>query len=851
MRIRSVPDRGPLRRRFLAGAALVALSAGTLSALPAHAADPVTIDLITINDLHGRLEASSPSGGAAALTTAVQQARAANPNTIFASAGDNIGASTFTSFIQQDNPTIDALNAAGLDVSSVGNHEFDAGFADLTDRVIPRADFPYLGANVYKADGTRALQAYEIITVAAGIDVAFVGAVTEEMPSLVSPAGIAGLQFRDIATEVNAAADEATAAGAEIVVALVHEGGSSNPADATDASTPLGSIVTGLDADVDMLVTSHTHATYAYDVGSLRVTQAGQYGERFQKTSITYNPDNGAVSFAPTTTTAMWNTSVNPPQPTIAPDLTDPVVSAVDAIVRAAVAFATVEGSKPVGEITADFRRELQPRTPTAQNPATTEEARGAESTLGNFVADVQLWAAQQRAAETQIAFMNPGGLRADLVYAGSGGTNTDGVVTYAEAAGVQPFANTLVTMTLTGAQIDSVLEQQWQPAAASRPFLKLGVSKGLTYVTDYDAPAGSRVTNLRFQGAPIDPAASYRVVVNSFLASGGDNFGTFAVGTSRADSGLVDLGAMVDWFAANGSATPDLAQRSIGVDLSAPSNPAGYEAGSALTLDLSSLDFTQTSTAAGTVSVSIAGVPVGSAPIDRSLVALTDRAGRASLTVTIPESAVGSGAGATQVPLSITTPVGTSFEISIPVLPAPDRTAPTVTVKPESKGKDGVYRTVSFKLFDAGKIDRLTLNGVEKDLVDNVWSDLNGVKPGVFGGKAGANELKVYDVAGNVTTVTFVLDVTGPTVTVKTGPGETVTTGNGAYARVSFKLFDQYKIDRLTLNGVEKNLTDNVWSDLNGVTPGAFGGKRGVNELTVYDVVGNATTLTFTLVGN
>ncbi len=180
-----------------------------------------------------------------------------------------------------------------------------------------------------------------------------------------------------------------------------------------------------------------------------------------------------------------------------------------------------------------------------------------------------------------------------------------------------------------------------------------------------------------------------------------------------------------------------------------------------------------------------------------------------------------------------------------------PDLTAPTVTVKPESKGKDGVYRTVSFKLFDAGKIDRLTLNGVEKDLVDNVWSDLNGVKPGVFGGKAGANELKVYDVAGNVTTVTFVLDVTGPTVTVKTGPGETVTTGNGAYARVSFKLFDQYKIDRLTLNGVEKNLTDNVWSDLNGVTPGAFGGKRGVNELTVYDVVGNATTLTFTLAGN
>lgn len=180
-----------------------------------------------------------------------------------------------------------------------------------------------------------------------------------------------------------------------------------------------------------------------------------------------------------------------------------------------------------------------------------------------------------------------------------------------------------------------------------------------------------------------------------------------------------------------------------------------------------------------------------------------------------------------------------------------PERTAPTVTVKPESKGKDGVYSDVSFKLYDAGKIDRLTLNGVEKDLTDNVWSDLNGVKPGVFGAVTGVNELKVYDVWGNVTTVTFTLrdDVTPPTVTVKTGASETTGSAAAGYSLVSFKLFDAGRIDKLTLNGTEKNLTDNQWSDLNVVKPGAFGAKLGTNELKVYDVAGNVTTLTFTLV--
>jgi hypothetical protein len=178
------------------------------------------------------------------------------------------------------------------------------------------------------------------------------------------------------------------------------------------------------------------------------------------------------------------------------------------------------------------------------------------------------------------------------------------------------------------------------------------------------------------------------------------------------------------------------------------------------------------------------------------------------------------------------------------------DTTAPTVTVKDGAEfttGVEGAYGKVSFKLHDAGKVDKVVLNGVEKDLTDDVWSDLNFVKPGAFGAVAGENTLVVHDVAGNTTTVTFFLDAVAPQVTVKTGSDFTVG-ADGTYAKVSFKLFDAKKVDRLTLNGVEKNLTDNVWSDLNFVRPGVFGAVAGENTLVVHDVAGNTTTVTFVL---
>ncbi|MFE1663212.1 5'-nucleotidase C-terminal domain-containing protein [Microbacterium sp. P02] len=655
------------RRRLAVGAGLTvaAVGAALLTAPAAQAADPVAINLVTVNDFHGRIEAAAPAGGIAALATAVDQIRAKNPNTVFAAAGDMIGASTFTSFIQQDKPTIDTLNAAGLDVSSVGNHEFDKGWADLRDRVQGLADWEYLASNVFlKGTDTPALPEYWITTFD-GVTVGFVGAVTNELPSLVSPAGIADLEVRDVTENVNRVADELSDGNpdngeADVVVLLVHEGASQPTVEsATDPATPFGKIVNGVDDNVDAIVSGHTHLAYNFVIDDRPVISSGQYGEKFSDMAIEVDPDSKQILSMVNTTYSMYSgagTTASPYVANYAPD------AAIAGAVAESVAYAKVEGSKKVGDITADFNRALQPVPVTAQTPTGIGEARGAESTLGNFVADVQLWATQRQVPGTQIAFMNPGGLRQDIKYAGTSDTDPAGNVTFAEAAAVQPFANTLVTMSLTGDQIRQVLEQQWQPAGASRPFLKLGVSKDLTYTVDYTAAAGSRVQNLALAGAALDPSAAYTVVVNSFLAAGGDNFTVLAQGTSKADTGQIDLQGMVDWFAANKTATPDLAQRSIGVTLSAP-GASGYTTGSTIDLTLSSLDFTTTETPAATVDVAIGGIAVGSAAIDRSLVAVTDEAGRATLSVTVPAGVSGT------VPLTITTAAGTSFEVPIQVV--------------------------------------------------------------------------------------------------------------------------------------------------------------------------------------
>ncbi|HEX5540862.1 MAG TPA: ExeM/NucH family extracellular endonuclease [Micromonospora sp.] len=510
---------------------------------------PVELQLLSINDFHGRLEPPAtvdgqPVGGAAQLAGLVGQLREQNPNTAFVSAGDNIGASTFISAIDDDNPTIDVLNRAGLVASGVGNHEFDKGIVDLTGRVASRAEFPLLGANVYRGD-ERVLPAYSITTMG-GVRVGFIGVVTEQTGSLVSPDGIAGLTFRDAVAEANLVAaqlkDGDPANGeADVVVLLAHEGAATENIDSAEklANDPVFGRYTRANATIDVILSGHTHQPYAFLVPvpgteKLRpVVQAEDYGKRLGKVTLTYDPNAGTVTDAE----AELLDVVGAPQDAAVADL-----------VAAAKSRAEELGKRKLGEITADILRGYTDG----------QENRGIESVMGNFIADVQLAGTRDAGrGGAQIAFMNPGGLRADLRY------GADGTVTYADAFSVQPFANDVATKSYTGAQIKQVLEEQWQPAGASRPVLWLGVSQGFHYTYDPEAPQGSRITSITLHGEPLDPAGTYRVTVNSFLAAGGDNFTTLAEGTDQVTTGDNDLTMLVAYFAANTPVSADPQPRS------------------------------------------------------------------------------------------------------------------------------------------------------------------------------------------------------------------------------------------------------------------------------------------------
>jgi 5'-nucleotidase len=551
------------------GLALVASSAAVLTS-PAHAADPVDIQIIGTNDFHGRLQPDRDIPGAAKYAGAVDALRAANPNTIFAAAGDLIGATTFDSFIAEDKPTIDVFNQMGLDVSAVGNHELDKGYDDLVDRVMAPydadtnphggADWTYVAANIDEPGDADEI-APSWTTDVGGVTVGFVGAITEHLPELVSPDGIEGLAVTDIVDATNEEAAELTAAGADVVVLLVHEGASSIDCATMDddPSSDFGSIINGVSGDVDAIVSGHTHLNYScsfpvadwatdasHVVKDRPVVSAGQYGAYLNKLDFSVDPATGAV-LAVTQQNLNLNTGTYDSDP------------AVQAIVDQAAADAEGPGSVELGQIASPFKRATK---------ADGTENRGGESTLGNFVAEVQRWATR---AETfggaQIAFMNPGGLRKDML--GNADSGYPAAVTYRQAADVQPFANTLVNLQLTGAQVRQVLEQQWQPEGSSRPFLRLGTSRGFKYTYDPDAAAGQRIGTMRLRGHVIQPADTLSVTANSYLAGGGDNFTAFKEGAKVRDTGQTDLQGMVEYLAQHSDkpAAPLWKQQAIGLD--------------------------------------------------------------------------------------------------------------------------------------------------------------------------------------------------------------------------------------------------------------------------------------------
>ncbi|WP_062518064.1 5'-nucleotidase C-terminal domain-containing protein [Demequina gelatinilytica] len=658
-------------------------------AVPAQAVETieeaVEVQVLGINDFHGRILPDTYNGvaGAASLATAVADLESEYPNTVFAAAGDLIGASTFESFIAKDKPTIDALNAMGLDVSAVGNHEFDQGYEDLVDRVMAAYDeetnpyggatWEYLGANVRFVDTGDPALPETWIQDFDGVEVGFIGAVTEETPSLVSPDGVSMLEFEDEAVAANRSAEVLEEEGADVIVLLVHEGAPTTAyADAVDTSNNFGQMLADLDPSIDAVISGHTHMAYDHKVPVQEwidegravterpVVSAGQYGMNLNRLIFTVGADSGSIADVETSIVDLVESGASSPVWAADPD--------VAAIVSAAQSNADVLGAEVLGEMD-------QPLYRATTASGTSGSSRGGESTLGNAVAEVQRWATEGLGA--QIAFMNPGGLRADMIGAEGDGT---GEITYKAAAGVQPFANTLVTMTLTGEQLAAVLEEQWQPSGSSRPFLRLGVSEGFEYTYDATAAEGERILQMWLDGVLIEPADTFTVTMNSFLAAGGDNFTTFAEGTDVADSGRIDLAAMVDYLADNGSLGTDYAQHAIGLQ---GLDSFDVTAGEELSFDLTSLMFTGASDLTDdNVVVSLDGDALGTFPVTNTAPTdILDEHGTASVAVTIPEGLVGEQL--LEIEGDVT---GTSFAVAIDVA-SPEPVAFESAPKPVIEG--------------------------------------------------------------------------------------------------------------------------------------------------------------------
>lgn len=581
----------------------------------APAAGPIELDLLNLNDFHGRIDAKTVN-----VAGTIEQLRAQNPEgTLFVSAGDNIGASLFESALQEDKPTLDVLNGLGMTVSAVGNHEFDRGFADLTGRVADVADFDYLGANVYeKGTTTPALPEYAVETVK-GVDVGFVGVVTEETSTLVTPAGIATLDFGDPVAALNRVTaqlkDGDPANGeADVVVALVHDGA---PAGTPDGATleeelaaggPFAEIVTQTDPRVAAILTGHTHKQYAWEApvpGTDRtrpVLQTGSYGEFVGHTTLTIDPETLEVTSATAENVARTTT---PGAELVA---TYPRVAQVKTIVDAALAQAAVIGSQPVGKVTADITTAFTGGSYVDgvwTAPAENRDDRGSESALGDLVGNAlrdSLATPERGGAE--IGIVNPGGLRGEL-YVGTDG----GVITYAEANAVLPFVNNLWTLTLTGAQLEEVLEQQWQTDKngnrPSRPYLALGLSDNVTWVArtaDPNATPGDNVAAVFVGGKLVRPEDTFRVATFSFLATGGDNFRAFTGAADARDTGLVDRDAWTEYLGSHSPLSPSFARSRAVV----PALPGTVVAGQEVAFDASGLDLTSLGSPASTTASAV-----------------------------------------------------------------------------------------------------------------------------------------------------------------------------------------------------------------------------------------------------
>lgn len=637
----------------------------------------IDLTFLNFNDFHGRIDANTT-----AFATTIEKERAtaeaAGGAVALFSAGDSIGASLFASASQNDEPTLDVLDALDVAGSAVGNHEFDRGLADLTDRVIPDVDFPYLGANVYaKGTTTPVLPEYAIVDVG-GVQVGVIGAVTQQTASLVSPGGIETIEFGDPVDAVNRVAGQLSdgdpANGeAEVIVAEYHEGADTVTAGSTLESEMAESptferIVDETSPEVDAIFNGHTHQPYAWQApvtgaaaADRPVVQAGNYGERIGSATLTYDRDSGEV----TGSTSKIVSRV------AAADTSYPRVAEVKSIVDAALAQAAIIGNQPVGSATADITTAYTGGSYVNGTwTGTTRDDRASESTLGALVANSlrdSLAAPERGGAE--IGVVNPGGMRAELFFA------PDGVITYAEANNVLPFVNNLWTTTLTGAEFKTLLEQQWQRTqagvpiggAGSRPYLQLGLSDNVTYTFDPNAAMDHHITSVTIAGQPLDLAAEYRVGTFSFLAQGGDNFWAFRDGSNTADSGLIDRDAWIAYLQAHPGVSPDFARQAVQV----PQVPTTITAGQALGFGVGGLNLTSLGSPENTsLDVRLDGTSIGSVPV---------AGGAATVAATVPQSTPAGTHVLTLVAAPSGTTVTVPLEVQAYVPPVPEWNRTTV----------------------------------------------------------------------------------------------------------------------------------------------------------------------------
>ena len=568
---------------------LLALPLAACATVPrapvAPATGPREVQILAINDFHGNLEPPGlayegskgkvPVGGAAYLATALKEIR--SPASITVAAGDLIGASPLVSSLYYDEPSIKALSESGLALAAIGNHEFDRGPAELKRmqaggcrekraretrqscalEPFARAGFQYLAANVVEGSGT--LFPSTAIRDIGGVRVGFIGMTLKETGTLVSPDGVRGLVFTDEADTANALVPYLKSAGAKAIVLLIHQGGATD-GKFDDPTCPgldgdIMPILARLDPEIRLVVSGHTHQAYICHVpinggGERLLTSAGRYGALVTDIRLDFAPD-GTLSgqraeFVPVQGEAISNARTQAPlNPAYRVFAADPAVST---LVERYKAAAAVIADRPVGKLAGSLEK----------------GSSNTESQASSFIADGQLFVARDPArGNADFGFMNNGGARTDLVPA------ADGTVTYGQIFALQPFANNIVTVSLTGAQVKELLEQQFDSGTntVARPNLMMP-SANVRFSFDKSKPAGQRIVNIVLDGKPIDPARTYRVTVNNFLASGGDNFTVLAKGTNPVDGGL-DLDATEAYLKTN----PPVPQKGRIIDLT----PAGW----------------------------------------------------------------------------------------------------------------------------------------------------------------------------------------------------------------------------------------------------------------------------------